>query len=187
MHQNIVVAIGHGAIAACLLGTLASCNALSPRSDAAAERQQPITLTSANAPETLDELLQYVYRLDTLQPEELEREYTQTSAGVLADDASAASRIRVALLLSRVGTSFRNDARAQTLLEQVIKDPRRDSRTYHGLASFLLVTLNERDRLEDMLADERRQRQELQHKLEQLKVIERDFDRRIPAEPIKQK
>lgn len=187
MRGSIVGAIGQGAIVACLLGALTSCNALSPRTGAPAERQQPTTLASAAAPETVDELLQYARRLDTLQPEALDREYAQASTDALTNDASAASRIRMALLLSRVGTSFRDDARAQALLKQVIDDPRRDSRTYHGLASFLLVTLDERNRLEKMLADERKQRQELQRKLEQLKVIERDFDRRIPAEPIKEK
>ena len=185
MRRSIVVAIGQGAIAAvCLLGVLTSCNVLSPKTGAPAERQRPSTL---NAPESVDELLEYARHLDTVQPEALKREYAQTGARALASDASAASRIRVALLLSRVGTSFRNDAQARTLLKQVIDDPRRNSRTYHGLASFLLVTLNERNRLEDMLADERRERQELQRKLEQLKAIERDFDRRIPAEPIKEK
>ena len=187
MHRSIVVAIGKKAIVACLVGALTSCNALSPRTGAPAERQQPATLVSAAAPETVDELLQYARRLDTLQPEALGREYAQASSGGLTDDASAASRIRIALLLSRVGTSFRNDARARALLKQVMDDPRRNSRTFHGLASFLLIALDERGRLEDMLAEERRQRQELERKLEQLKVIERDFDRRIPAEPIKEK
>ena len=91
------------------------------------------------------------------------------------------------MLLSRAGTSFRDDKQAQALLKQVIRDPRHNSRKFHGLASFLVVMLDDRERLEQALAEERTQRQELQRKLEQLKVIERDFDRRIPAEPIKEK
>lgn len=186
MRRSIVVAIGQSAVSACLLGTLTSCNALSPRTDAPMARPQPVTSAPATDPETVHELLQYGRRLDTLQSQALDREYAQ-AVGALAGDASAANRIRVALLLSRVGTSFRDDKQAQALLKQVISDPRHNSRKFHGLAGFLVVMLDDRERLGQALAEERTQRQELQRKLEQLKVIERDFERRIPAEPIKEK
>lgn len=168
-------------VSACLAGAIAGC-VPPPRTSAAVAR--PETAKAPADPETVDELLRYGRRLEALPPKALTDEYAR-AAGALAENHSAANRIRVALLLSRPGTSFHDDKRAQALLKQVMTDARYSTRRYHGLASFLALTLAERQRAEAALAEERRQRQDLQKKLEQLKAIELEL--RIPAEPIKEK
>jgi hypothetical protein len=89
------------------------------------------------------------------------------------------------LLLSRPGTSVRDDARAKEYLRQVLRDSGLGARPYHDLARFLLPMLDERERLEGALADERGQREVLRQKLEQLKAIEQETGKRIPPKPLK--
>lgn len=179
-----VAAIEYLMVSACLAGAIAGCAATPPRTSGAVARPEPAAAKPAAGPETVDELLLYGHRLEALPSQALTEEYAR-AAGALAEDPSAANRIRVALLLSRPGTSFRDDKRAQALLKQVTADARYPARRYHGLASFLALTLDDRQRVEAALAEERRQRQDLQNKLEQLKAIELEL--RIPAEPIKGK
>ncbi len=181
-----MLATQHLALVACMLGAITACSATSPTTGTVAARAEPAAFAPGAAPDSVEELLRYGERLGALPPQALNQEYVQ-AARALAGDASAANRVRVALLVSRPGTSFRDDKRARSLLREVTNDPRYNARKYQGLASFLLLALDDRERVEAALAEERRQHQELQHKLEQLKAIEQDFSRRIPNEPIKGK
>lgn len=172
--------------AACLGANLAGC--------AHAELPDPVARVDAAREEPREEiessdsaegLLNYGARLRSIRAETLEQEYMRAAAAV-ADDSTAPNRIRLALLLSLPGASFQDHVRAKAQLEKVLGDSADETRPYHDVARFLLALLNERRQLESSLADERRQRQELQQKLEQLKAIEQDTGGRIPPKPIKE-
>lgn len=94
----------------------------------------------------------------------------------------AYTRLRLASLLSCTRAPFRDDRRARELLAEAAGDAGA-AEPVRSLATLWLRGLEERMALERALEDERRRRQALQNKLEQLKVIEEEIDRR-PAMPV---
>ena len=178
--------LGHAVAAACLTANLAGCAHAEPEDEVAwvgriAEDPQPDIGPSDSA----EGLLSYGAWLRSIRSESLEQEYMRTAAA-LAKDPTAPNRIRMALLSSLPGAPYQDYARAKGHLEQVLGDSGDSARSYHGVARFLMALLDERRQLENSLADERRQRQESQQKLEQLKAIEQDTGTRIPPKPIKE-
>jgi len=86
-------------------------------------------------------------------------------------DPSPDNRMRLALLLTLPTAPFRNDARARDLLA--------GATGYPELARWLVMSIDERRALEEVAEEERRRRQALQAKLNQLKAIEEEMDRRM--------
>ena len=184
-------AMGNAVVMLCLAGNIAGCAFLEPGG-------RPVTARTASqnaaqgippdirSSDDVSGLLSYGALLRSIRAASLEREY-MLAADALAADPSAPNRIRVAMLLSLPGASFQDNGRARGYLAQVLDDPGFSARQYRGLAHFLLVMLDDRKQIEGALADERRQRQALQQKLDQLKAIEQDTGTRIPPKPLKEK
>lgn len=184
MERCLRSAMANTVVMMCLVASIAGCaHAESREVSAAAQTASetatqgiPLDIRSSNSVEAL---LSYGVLLRSIQTEPLEREYA-LAAHTLANDPNAPNRIRLALLHSLAGTSFQDNTRAKEYLEQVLDDSGDNVRQYHDLARFLVAMLNDRKQVESELAEERRQRRELQQKLDQLKAIEQDTGTRIP-------
>jgi hypothetical protein len=98
------------------------------------------------------------------------------------DSGSPVYRIRLAILLSLPDAPFRDDKRARALLNQIVAydDPAHsDLVAYARLLRWNLDDrASARETCELDLKNERTQRQNLQHKLNELKAIEEQLDRR---------
>lgn len=140
-------------------------------------------LADTDAPDSVAALLRYDEVLRSMTPASLDEEYGRIS-GALLGDPSAPNRLRTAMLLSRPETTFRDDARAQAHLRNVLNDPGPNARDYRHLAAFLLAKLKDREEIESALTDERKQRQKLEQQLDKLKAIEKDFGSRLPPNPL---
>jgi len=190
MDRRLRNAIGYVVVMVGLAGHVAGCAYMQSPGGPAAARTATASAAGSIPPDirssdSVDALVRYGALLRSIPAEALEREYTQIS-GANAHDTNAPDRIRLALLLSVPGASFQDNARARRYLEKVLDDPGYNARQYRDLARLLLATLDDRKQLESALADERRQRQELQQKLDQLKAIEQDTGTRIPPKPMKE-
>lgn len=190
MERRLRRAVGYIVVMIGLAGNVAGCAYLESHGGPAAAR----TATESAAPgippdirsaDGVEALVRYGALLHSIPAEASEREYAQV-AKMLAHDASAPNRIRMALLLSLPGASFQDDARARGYLEKVVNDTGYNASQYRDLARFLAALLDDRKQLDGALADERRQRQELQQKLDQLKAIEQDTGARISPKPMKE-
>lgn len=129
----------------------------------------------------LDHLILYVERTRRLAPAGLESEYAAARAEHRRAPDSF-TRLKLGLLLSSPRVSFRDYAFARQLLHAATKDADAEPTT-RAAAALWLHELEERIALERSLEEERRQRQTLQRKLDQLKTIEEEIDRR-PATPV---
>ncbi len=184
-------AMGSAVVMLCFAGNIAGCAFLEPGGGPVAARTASQNAVPGIPPDIrssddVSGLLSYGALLRSLRAGSLEREHT-LAADALAANSSAPNRIRVAMLLSLPGVSFQDNGRARGYLAQVLDEPGYNARQYRGLARFLLAVLDDRKQLESELADERRQRQDLQQKLDQLKAIEQDTGTRIPPKPLKEK
>jgi hypothetical protein len=185
MDRRFHVAAGAAVVFVCLAGGVSGCayvKSLGAAADADASAQ--VIPPEVRSSDSLEALLHYGSLLYAVPAKSLEQEYGDVERR-FASEANAPDRIRFALLLSRPGTSVRDDARAKEYLRQVLRDSGLGARPYHDLARFLLPMLDERERLEGALADERGQREVLRQKLEQLKAIEQETGKRIPPKPLK--
>ena len=191
MDRRLRSAFGFAVAMVGLAGQIAGCAYLESRGGPVAARVPTGSTAGSISPEirssdSVDALVRYGVLLHSIPADALEQEYTQV-AEMLAHDASAPNRIRMALLLGLAGASFQDNTRAKGYLEKVVDDTGYNASQYHGIARFLEAMLDDRKQLEGALADERRQRQELQQKLDQLKAIEQDTGTRIPPKPMKEK
>lgn len=95
---------------------------------------------------------------------------------------SSVYRIRLAILLSLPDMPFHDEKRARTLLNQIVADDDPGHSDLVAYARLLLWNLDDRasarETCEAELGNERSQRQNLQHKLNELKAIEEQLDRR---------
>lgn len=93
---------------------------------------------------------------------------------------NAFNRIRLAMLLTLRRAPFRDDMRARELLSQAAKESGAKNQPVRSLAMLLLQDLDDRWATDRTIDDERRQRHALQKKLDQLKAVEEEMDRRAP-------
>lgn len=128
-----------------------------------------------------ESLLLYHEYLRKLPGADLNREHEEVKRA-LARSNSDFSRMRLALLLSLPGASFRDDGRALGLLEPLLAAGAADNET-RALARLLHVQISERRRVEERLKDEQRKTEGLQQKLDALKSIEKSLLEREPAKP----
>lgn len=182
MDRGEIIAFGKAVTAIFLAAGIAGCTHAPARGGTTGARAAA-ALADTDAPDSVEALLRYDEVLRIMTPASLDEEYGRIS-GALPGDPSAPNRLRAAMLLSRPETTFRDDARAQALLRNVLNDPNPDVRSYRPLAAFLLATAKERERSETELANERKQRQKLEQQLDQLKAIEKDFGKRLPPKPM---
>lgn len=134
---------------------------------------EPERLTSND----FEAILGYTETVRLLSPVELQREYIRVERGY-TKNKNAVDRIKLAILLGLRHAPFRDEARARGLLLQTISESGYNTALHRRLASLLLVAMDERRELERSLDDERRTKQALSKKLEQLRTIEEDIDRR---------
>lgn len=165
---------------------IAACAPIPSRSSSAPPPVAPVASTVVTSPcecevttSELDGLMHYAERVRLLAPGALEREYIEREQG-FQEEASAANRIRLAVLLGLRQAPFRDDARARLLLLQAAHQSGYNAEAYRSLAVLLLQQLDERRQMEATLDSERKERQALRRKLEQLKAIEEEIDRRMP-------
>ncbi len=131
---------------------------------------------SGGGADLLEQLIVYAERARRLPPLGLEADYVAVrEAYRLAPDSF--TRLKLAVLVSAPRVPFRDDEWARELLHAAAQDANAAGTT-RALAALWLRELEERIALERALEDERRQRQALQRKLEQLKTIEEEIDRR---------
>lgn len=149
-----------------------------PRTAADAAREPVV----ANASD-VEHLVMYADRLRWVAPPMLDAE--RASAEIdLARAPTAANKVKLALVLMLRRAPFRDDTRARELLSQGAKDAESDSQPMRSLATWLLQELDDRWASERQLDDERRQRTLLQRKVDQLKALEEEMDRRSAPPPV---
>lgn len=161
------------------IAALSGCAQLPPRTVVREVRvevpvQVPVVSASDHAARTL---LQANDRLRQLSPLELAQEVAPREDGSLGP--AAATQMALALMISHnTGETFR----AQTLLDQVLRDNRPEANEWRGLAQFLVDRVTEQRRLEDQLDKSNQARGDLQRRLDQanqkleaLKAIERSL------------
>ncbi len=142
-----------------------------------------ITVARSEAPAAL-QALAYHQRLQTMSAPELARE-----RGILVATAPGpAQQFRLALVLAQIhGTG--DLARAQSLLEQVLRSTSPAAQELHGVASVFAAQYQERNRLEQQnerlgqqLKELQQRNEALQEKLDAMADIERSLAPR-PAAP----
>ena len=139
------------------------------------------------------ELLGYFQRIRSMTAEELGSEYALVSQA-FAKQKSDAGRLRLAMLLSLPHASFRDDARAVQLAEEVQNAKPADGAPAKQFAGVLVSVVNEQRRQEERyqklgqkLKDEEKRGEALQQKLEALKTIEKNLINREQAPPVQVK
>lgn len=136
-------------------------------------------------------LIAYQQRIRGLSGDELAVEYAAASQAMVRQKSDAA-RLRLAMLLSLPGATFRDDERAAALADEVAN--RRTAATADGLrplAALIAVHIGEQRRQEDRnqklaqkLQEEEKRADALQQKLDGLKAIEKSMLNREPAKPV---
>lgn len=127
----------------------------------------------------VERLVVYAERIRWFAPSMLDAERAVAERD-LKNEPSAFNRMRLASLLLLRRAPFRDEARARELLSQTTKERGTQNQAIRSIAMLWLQELDERWSMDRMLDDERRQRQTLQKKLDQLKAIEEDMGRRNP-------
>lgn len=126
-----------------------------------------------------NDLLRYIESVRAMPAPQLERE-----AAIVDRDArshpSVANRLRLGVFLGFAPPPYRATDRAQEVLDGVW----RDDNEQRDIVRLLIAVLRDRHDIEATLQDERRQRQALRSKLDQLKAIEEDIDRRMQPSTI---
>ena len=175
---------GIGCVAAAALAFSACASRPGSHVSADAAPTQPSAAPAAafdQAGDALDEVLAYTAELGLLSPTALRAEY----ALVRREHERAttpATALKLAVLLNQRGTPFFDGPKARELLLYAADVTRGDVPTRH-LARLLLRQWEETAAIERSLVEERARRQTLEKKLEQLKTIEEEIDRR-PATPV---
>lgn len=136
-------------------------------------------IISAEEMTSAERLIVYAESIRWFAPSALDTE--RASAEIdYRRNPNAFNRIRLAMLLTLRRAPFRDDTRARELLSRAAKEPGTKNQPVRSLAMLLLQDLDDRWASDRMVDDERRQRLALQKKLDQLKAVEEDMDRRAP-------
>jgi len=124
------------------------------------------------------DLADYYLSLEALDQEELQREFARVQAAA-ADHRSPADRIRLAMLLGLPRAPFKNYDRSLTLFDEVLRDPfgrNADAKAFLAAFSAMVLELKRQSEqyqtLDTKLKEERKQRELLQQKLDELTTIE---------------
>jgi len=130
-------------------------------------------------------LLNYFRHLDALPPEKLEEEHRRLE-GDFAKGHELLARLKLAILLGRSGTSFRDDERSLELLTKYSQDPAEEDRLLREVSFFLSYFMHRmqgaaEDRLEiaRKLSASTEQNRELEAALEGAEKHEKTLKTRI--------
>lgn len=179
--KGLACALGAAIVVSACAGyartTASPAAAPAPSAPAAADPLAGSTLIPSN--EELERLIAYASRVRFLSPVVLRSELA-AAQDEHRGAPSAFTRLKLAALISARQAPFRDDLRAR---EFVLAAEAGADGAMRDLAALWLQQLDERIALERALEDERRQRQTAQKKLEQLKTIEEEIDRR-PSTPV---
>lgn len=134
----------------------------------------------------VESYLAYFRYASNLSNDDLKKEYNAVSQ-VYGKSRSDDSRMQLALLLSLPGASFRDDARAQSLLKEVIANKANDDSPLKDFALLLSTQIVEHRKQEEKTKTEQARAEELEQKLEALKSIERSIIERQQTQPVKKK
>ncbi len=148
---------------------------------AAAPRTAPAAIKAPAVRHDLPSLVRYSAWLWSQSAEALKS--MQPSVDRLSQDSgSPLDQLHLAILLSVPNAPFRDESRARTLLTGLLQSDNKLGDSLQTYARFLLWNLNDRSwargACEKALDGERAQRALLQHKLNELKAIEEQLDRR---------
>jgi hypothetical protein len=124
------------------------------------------------------DLAVYYLSLEALDQEGLQREFVSVQAAV-EEHHSPADRIRLAMLLGLPRAPFKNYDRSLTLFGEALRDPsgrNADAKSFLAAFSAMVLELKKQSEqnqsLEAKLKEERKQRDLLQQKLDELTTIE---------------
>lgn len=168
-----------GAMGAVLL--LSACASAPTRTSTAAPVAPAPSQVIASADDMTpaERLVVYAESIRWFAPSALETERLAAEQDYRRDP-SAFNRVRLATILTLRRAPFRDDTRARELLSQAAKEPGAKNQPIRSFAMMLLQDLDDRWAGERAIDDERRQRLLLQKKLDQLKAVEEEMDRRAP-------
>jgi len=132
----------------------------------------------------LKSVLEYDRHLLSLSEEELNREYAHNQQTFSESDNSV-DRLQLILLLSLPSATFKDYDRSLTLLNDYLNNSIGQDSTLNDflfLLSFFIQELKNQDeryqKLDQMLGEEKKQRELLQQKLEELTTIEKNLQER---------
>lgn len=153
------------ALLALIMLVLAGCGTLRSIETAGTE---PWVKSGAPRPASdLESLLLYFQYIKELPGAELGKEH-DSARQAYAKARSEFNRVRLAMVLSQSGTPYNDGPRALELLEPIAKNQRAP---LHGLAFLLSAQIQEQKRLDGNVQD-------MQHKLDALKSLERSLSER---------
>jgi len=164
---------------ACALGAaviLSACAAPRAVSEARTPGPPAYAPSAASAVDPLSELINFADRVRRLPPAH-QRWEIEIAREAYRQSPDALTRLKLAVLLASASPGLRDEARAQALLRATAQDASA-TQSMRAVASLWLEDMMQREALEQALEEERRQRVALQHKMEQLKSIEEEMDRR---------
>lgn len=126
---------------------------------------------------TGSELLDYALRYSQLSAEAQKKEVAQLTQALAAGKANTNIRMKAALVYGLPASRFRDQAKSQLLLEDLLHEKALDSDT-KALATILQDFLDENAKLLQKNKDEQKRADGLQQKLDELKNIEKTMGER---------
>jgi hypothetical protein len=126
---------------------------------------------------TGNELLDYALRYSQLSAEAQKKELAQLTQALAASKVNMNIRMKAALIYGLPASRFRDQAKSQLLLEDLLHDKAIDSDT-KALATILQDFLDENAKLLQKNKDEQKRADGLQQKLDELKNIEKTMGER---------
>ena len=161
------------------------CTQPTARTPIPATRAEPAAWTAASTAAT-DALLRFVQKFNSMPADLQKQEY----ANISNQRRTEFSRMQLALIHGLPGNRFRDNARAQALIEEHLKAPDSRDDGLRNLASILKVQLGELQKselttatLSQRLKDEQKKSDTLQRKLDELLAVEKAMSDRHQKRP----
>lgn len=148
-----------------------------PRNNCPETPKNSSTRIFDNQHATGSELLDYALRYSQLSAEAQKKEVAQLTQALAAGKANTNIRMKAALVYGLPASRFRDQAKSQLLLEDLLHEKALDSDT-KALATILQDFLDENAKLLQKNKDEQKRADSLQQKLDELKNIEKTMGER---------
>ena len=123
---------------------------------------------------TGSELLDYALRYSQLSAEAQKKEVAQVTQAIAVGKANTNIRMKAAMIYGLPASRFRDQAKSQLILEDLLHEKTLDSDT-RALATILQDALDENSKLSQKSKDEQKRADGLQLKLDELKNIEKSM------------
>jgi hypothetical protein len=128
-----------------------------------------------NAPD--NELLGYSQRFGNMSAEAQKKELSQLQQALALDKNEANSRIKLAMVYSLPSSRYRDLAKANTMLDDLLRD-KSNRNDVNALAWLLKDFVTESNKLGQKARDEQKRSELLQQKLDSLRNIEKSMGER---------